>query len=114
MPEQFSREEQLEQKRAYWKQQIEAWQSSDMTQLAFCQEHDLKPHQFTYWKKRFVRTDAGVTFLPVKFQRQNFSSPVSTSDSLRILVGGDIEIQVGQNFDPRLLKQVIAAIRALP
>ena len=56
MSEQLSRQELLEQKRSHWKQHIERWRSSRMTQKAYCQQHDLGYHKFTYWKKRFVQT----------------------------------------------------------
>lgn len=58
-----TRSEEREQKRAFWKQHIASWQSSGLTQIAYCDKHELKTHQFVYWKKRFVQTDAGITFV---------------------------------------------------
>jgi hypothetical protein len=114
MPEQQSKSEQLERKRAYWKQQIENWRSSGMPQLAFCQEHDLKPHQFTYWKKRFVQTETGITFVPVRIRHQIHTSSAAATPSLRLIVDGDLQIEIRHDFDPQLLCKVIAAIRTLP
>ncbi len=37
----------------YWRQQIEAWQSSGQTQRAFCRDHDLNYWRFGYWRKKF-------------------------------------------------------------
>ncbi len=40
----------------YWRQQIEAWQSSGQTQRAFCRDHDLNYWRFGYWRKKFRQT----------------------------------------------------------
>ena len=40
--EQISRAEQLEQKRIYWKQHIEHWQQTGLTQAEYCRRHNLK------------------------------------------------------------------------
>lgn len=114
MSEQLLRAEQLEQKRASWKRQIENWQSSGMTQLAFCQKQDLKPHQFTYWKKRFVQTETGITFVPVKIHRQLPTSSAVAAPSIRLIVDKNLQIEIRQDFDPQLLRKVIDAIRMLP
>ena len=114
MSEQPTRAEQLEQKRAYWKHQIESWRSSGKTQLAFCQEHELKFHQFTYWKKRFVQTEAGITFVPIKFRHPKSPSTGVDSHSLRLILDRDLQLEIGSDFDPQLLRKVISVIRALP
>ena len=114
MSEQKSRVEELERKRAYWKRQIESWRSSGKTQLAFCQEHELKFHQFTYWKKRFVQTEAGITFVPIKFRQPIPTSSSLASHSLRLIVDRNLQIEIGSDFDPQLLRKVISVIRALP
>jgi hypothetical protein len=46
--EQLSRAEQLEQKRTYWKQQIDSWQQTGLSQTEYCRRHDLKHHQLVY------------------------------------------------------------------
>ena len=114
MSEQLSREEQLKRKRAYWKRQIEVWQGSGMSQSDFCRKHNLKPYLFTYWKKRFVQSKTGTTFVPVKLQSSGtgFKLRLIRPDSLRIIVGTDIQIEVNQNFDPRFLRAVIDAVRS--
>ena len=55
--EELSRAEQLEQKRIYWKQHIDSWQATGLTQTEYCRRHNLKHHQLVYWKKRFLKTE---------------------------------------------------------
>ena len=61
MTDQLSRAELMKQKRSYWKHHIESWRSSELTQTAYCQKHELKAHRFTYWKKRFVETESNLS-----------------------------------------------------
>ena len=114
MPTQ-SRSEELEQKRAFWKSHIENWRSSGQTQRSYCCQHELRPHQFTYWKKRFVQTDSGITFVPVKIRRcvQTATGPGSPS-VLRITVARDLQIEIGPDFDSHLLRRLITTLRTVP
>jgi len=114
MLEQKSRAELLDQKRACWKQHIESWRSSGMTQTAYCRQHELQNHQFAYWKKRFVPTDTGVTFVPVKVRGCLPPSPGINFPSLRLIVDRDLQIEIRPDFDPGLLRRLIATLRSLP
>jgi len=41
-----------EQLHLFWENHIERWRSSDLTQVGYCQQHDLIAHRFTYWKRK--------------------------------------------------------------
>ena len=51
----------------HWQAHIESWQQSDLSQTAYCKHHQLKPHRFSYWKRKL----AGSSLLPVS-QSQGF------------------------------------------
>ena len=51
---QQSRANQLEQKRNYWKQHIDSWRETGLTQAEYCRQHNLKYYQLVYWKKRLA------------------------------------------------------------
>jgi hypothetical protein len=79
MPEDNHRTEpDSEQLRQIWKTHIERWKQSGQTQVAYCREHELKPHQFTYWKKKFDLTDIDISFVPLRFSR---NLPVAVTGS---------------------------------
>jgi hypothetical protein len=42
------------QKSLYWQQHIRAWQSSHVSQSAYCRTHQLSLANFAYWRKRFL------------------------------------------------------------
>ncbi len=40
-------------KENFWFQHIRTWSSSQLSQVAYCQQKRLTHHQFTYWKNKF-------------------------------------------------------------
>ena len=112
--EQMSRAEQLEQKRAYWKQHIDSWQQTGLTQAEYCRRHNLKHHQLVYWKKRFLKTETDVTFVPLKF-KDLLDIPSSGPEhaSLTLVIDNQFKIEIRAGFDPQLLRQLIFSLRAM-
>ena len=47
-------QEERARRQRFWKQQIEAWQGSELQQTEYCRQNNLKYHRFTYWKKKLV------------------------------------------------------------
>lgn len=60
---------------AYWKAQIDAWQASGQSQLAFCKATDLNYPNFGYWLRKFRRQG----MMPVAPRRVSGFVPVVTS-----------------------------------
>lgn len=98
-------------KRRIWHEHIERWQHSGLSQVAYCREHGLKPHQFTYWKNRIVGTDAGISFVPLRFSK-NLPVPVAAS-TFNLFTHNGYRIEVGSGFDALTLKQLISAVQSL-
>ena len=111
--DQLSRAEQLEQKRSYWKQHIDAWQETGLTQVEYCRQHNLKHHQLVYWKKRFLKTEADVSFVPIKLEDLLDIPAPSESASLSLVVNNHFKIEIRPGFDVQLLRQLIFALRGL-
>lgn len=52
-----------------WRELIQSWQTSDLTQKQFCAEHSIAYSAFHYWFKKFRKPEAtpeGVGFASVK------------------------------------------------
>ena len=111
--EQLSRAEELEQKRIYWEQQIEQWQQTGLTQAEYCRRNNLKHHQLVYWKKRFLKTDTDVSFVPLKFEDWLDVSGRQKPASLTLVINNQFKIEIRAGFDPQLLRQLIFSLRAM-
>jgi hypothetical protein len=109
----LSRAEQLEQKRSYWKQHIECWQETGLTQAEYCRRHNLKHHQLVYWKKRYLTTQTDVSFVPLKLKDLLDISTRQDQAPLTLVINNQFKIEISAGFDAQLLRQVILALRAL-
>ena len=70
---------------------IAQWQASDLTQTAYCKEHGIKPHIFSYYKKKFcsasqVANPSG-QLVPVKLVADDapLVSTLSSSSGLGVI-----------------------------
>ena len=113
--DEISRAEQLEQKRSYWKQHIDSWQETGLSQAEYCRRHNLKHHQLVYWKKRFLRTETDVTFVPLKLDDLLMDRPPQPDrQSLCLEINNRFKVEIRAGFDTQLLRQLIFALRELP
>jgi len=111
--EQLSRAEQLKQKRSYWKQQIEQWQQTGLTQAEYCRRNNLKHHQLVYWKKRYLNTQSDVSFAAVQLEDLLDIPAPADQSSLTVVIDNQFKVEVTEGFDPQLLRQLIVALRGL-
>ena len=109
----LSRAEQLEQKRSYWKQHIDSWQHTGLTQVEYCRQHNLKHHQLVYWKKRFLKTEKNVSFVSVKLEELLEMPSRQDQASLILVINNQFKIEIRTGFDAQLLRQLIYALRGL-
>ena len=111
--EQLSRAEQLEQKRSYWKQQIEQWQKTGLSQAEYCRRNNLKHHQLVYWKKRYLKAETEVSFVPVQLEALLDIPAPADQASLTVIIDNQFKVEIAAGFDPQLLRQVVTALRGL-
>jgi len=100
-----------EQRRQFWKDHIDGWQKSGLSQVAYCREHDLTGHQLTYWEKRFVQSAAPVSFVPLRFS-QNLPT-MTTGRAFILFTPNGYKIEVGAGFDPAALKQLLSTVQSI-
>jgi hypothetical protein len=110
---QTSRAEQLEQKRSYWKQHIESWQETGLTQTEYCRRHNLKHHQLVYWKKQFLKTKTDASFVALRFEDlQDMPAPLDCA-ALCLVINNHFKVEIRPGFDAQLLRQLIFTLRGL-
>jgi hypothetical protein len=107
------RAEQFAEKRRFWEQQIQQWKDSGLTQSKFCRLHSLKTHQFTYWKKRFHRTQVPVSLVELQLGSPLQSQACSSASALRLVLDEHYRIDIDRGFDPLTLQQLVLTLRQL-
>jgi hypothetical protein len=106
-----SREELLEEKRRFWKQHIEGWQASDLSQIEYCRQHHLIAHRFTYWKQKFTSSPAQ-SFIELKLPPVLYPQTSSSASTLRVAVNR-FQVAVDRDFDPITLRQLVYTLEQL-
>jgi hypothetical protein len=97
------REQESEAKRLIWTGRIEKQRQSGKGVKAFCEEAGLKVWQFSYWRS---------VIHPAKTEPKGFVEvKVKLGGGVAIEVNG-CRIEIERGFDPELLRQVVAAMRA--
>ncbi len=80
----------------HWQQHIDVWQSSGLSQQAYCREHGLRPHQFSDWKKKLTASsshhslaigEASAAFVPLQVSR-----PAVTDNGLHLRLPNGCEL----------------------
>lgn len=106
-----SRQAELEEKRRFWKQCIEDWKSSDLTQVDYCRRHDLLYHRFVYWKRKFQPV-LNPALIELKLPTALYPKISSPASPLRVSVSR-FQVAVERDFDPETLRQLIYSLERL-
>jgi len=101
---------------------IAQWQASDLTQAAYCKEHGIKAHIFSYYKKKFSSDSAAVKhanqLIPVKLVANdaplgsNLSS-TSSSGVLRLTHANGFSLEINSYTDMASLKPLLEVLRSV-
>lgn len=95
---------------------ISLWQASGLTQAAYCQEHGIKPHIFSYYKKKFSSNAApskrSSQLIPVKLVGDDRPlgsnpSPSSGSDMVRLSHANGFTLEINPQTDLAFLKPLL-------
>ncbi|UCE56110.1 MAG: hypothetical protein JSV31_11900, partial [Desulfobacterales bacterium] len=84
-----------------------------LTQAEYCRRNNLKHHQLVYWKKRFLKTETDVSFVPLKLKDLLDISSRPERASLSLVLNNHFKIEIRAGFDALLLRQLIIALRGL-
>jgi hypothetical protein len=112
MPEDYQQYD-THQKREFWKNHVERWQQSGLSQRAYCRKYALKADHFYYWRRRILNQQGTgpVSFLPVALP-ENFSSCQKTT-AIRIHSPNGFIIELDRPHDAQDLQQLVSMVAAL-
>lgn len=99
-----------ESNRQRWFQLIQEWQTSGLSQKAFCEAHQLGLASFQRWRRIFMGEAHEVSTPPVGFLPVKVVEPSTSGLSLVINEGMRIEVSAG--FDAITLKQLVQVLQA--
>ena len=105
--------ERKEQREARWQQHMAAWKQSGVKQAAYCRRQDLKPADFSWWKRELVRRGnkrrepEAAHFVPVQMINRvdEAAYEVELSNGRRL--------RIGRSIEPEQAAKMAAALEAV-
>lgn len=94
--------------RTQWKQNIEQWQASGKTIVAWCQENDISVHVFYYWRKKYEKPFRS---FPESNPFVELSQANESDSGLAIDCRG-VTVRLSKNFDRATLVNCIQTLQA--
>ena len=97
----------------YWAQHLETWHSSGLSQNTYCQQHNLKANQFSYWKRKLAAPNgkkksqlpSTTAFIPLTVDGTH-----SSTKGLSLRLPNGCEFSGIDMRDLPLIKQLIGAL----
>jgi hypothetical protein len=99
-----------QQRRKFWQTHIEQWQTSGLSQRAYCIQHDLIIHRFYDWRRRIKPDDnKRVSFLPLSLaEGASFNRA-----SVRIHTPNGYTIEIGNQIGSTEIDRLVAMVATL-
>lgn len=92
----------------FWKSHLDHWAESNVSQLEYCRQNDLIPHQFTYWKTKFKNQNLPVEFIQVTPEPICVDLP-----NLKLNIGQGLQIEIPDGFTSTTLERVLTTLKVL-
>lgn len=96
-----------------WRNHIQQWSESGLSQSAYCRKNNLRPNRFTYWKQKFKTQNlpAEIVELSTAQVTQMFTPPDQIG--LKLNVGSDFQIEIPDHFNQATLAGVLQVLGTL-
>ena len=108
------------QKDAIMKSHISRWKNSGLTQIAYCNKHDIKPHIFSYYKGKLSqgsrnseRLSSGLVPVEVLSSSVPLTKQAMGSDLIKISHSNGFSIEVKACSELSSLKPLLDLVRSI-
>ena len=108
------------QNKAAMQDHIPQWQASSLTQTEYCKAHDIKPHIFSYYKKKFSSTTPSVKqasqLVPVKLVTKDLlcgSSSSAGSSVIKVTHANGFSLEIHAGTELSSLKTALELVRSI-
>ena len=105
----------------FWRRHVQRWQRSDITQIQYCQEHDLSVAAFRWWRRKLTPDHPAVDF-PQRLP----TAPVPTFAEIRLPEGDGVaaayadeiifpdrtQLRLRNNFEAEAVAALVSLLRA--
>lgn len=95
-----------------WKQHIESWQASGMSQAGYCRQYNLREKSFGYWLRKYRQANS-FQLVPISLPADidHLSQPRSSSMTLKI--GSCASLEIPADFDPETFERIVRVVAGI-
>jgi transposase len=100
-----------EEKEPFWSRELNAWQSSGLSQAEYQRTHGLTKNAFTYWKRKLLgsnRTTATFVAVPRRVVRAGVQP--GGVGGIRLRVAGGYVVEVAAEFEAEALERLLRVL----
>lgn len=99
--------------RQIWDQRFSEFEASGQTVLAWCEQNQIKPHQFFYWRRRTRDVKVDQPNQPIKWLSMDydFKAAAPVSEKTITVQIDSVSILVNKGFDPDLFLEIISVLQ---
>ena len=105
-----TREDKNRERREFWESHIKAWEESGLTQIEYCNRHQISRCRFTYWKCKRDKESGAVTFMPVFQDPVQSYRGINQNIPIRLIIRDRYRIEIGDGFSPHTLGQLLQTL----
>ncbi len=91
----------------HWRNHIQAWQESRLSQKAFCAMQELRYSTFCYWRRKLSCETHPQSILPLQLLPDQIGTARST---IELKHPGGLCLTVGPDFDPETLIRLLKVL----
>ena len=104
----------LKSRQRFWKDHLENWQKSDLTQVQYCKDQQLKFSTFQYWKAKLAKQSLSKPLLPVTIKPEVTATTRSFPSGISLSVKDRYTIELEIGFNPDTLHQLLDFLESRP
>jgi len=111
-------EEDRSAKEKFWQGHIAGWETSGLNQQVYCRNNRLAVATFGYWRRKFklqVAKPDKPRFYPLTVTAPSKTAHLQKGENaIRLILDGNrFSIEIGDNFSPSTLQQLILALEQI-
>lgn len=92
-----------------WRQIIQDWEESELSQSAFCSSRAINFHQFSYYRNKFLNEDRDEqALIPVRISSASETQPSNNAFILHLK--GDARLIIPSSYHEQALKKLLTLL----
>ena len=97
-------------RKIYWKNQIQKWKETGLTQKEYCRRSQLNKHTFKYWIQKLKRDAKSLALVPVSLVPETSPLESNCRSGISVTVKNRFEVYLETEFHSPTLSQLISVL----